>query len=281
MYEQKFIYSKNWHQKSSFVLSKIPFYKMDSMSPVTADKNRGNIYKKLSLINLKKINKNTILNNSASINHINYNFKFLSLISSVHLKSLNFAKLNWVNQINQWKQNQKYYKVLKNDNTNYKLQQSFTFLKMLIISKLKNQKSLHLFLNWLPKLKSRKKYKKFKPFENKRLIRKQNFLKKKLKFSSKQNNLNKLKTSLLKKLNFKNFKSRTKIYKSHIIFSSSFLNWKLNKRINMFNSFTRLSIKRKQYLINLTHLNNHAYASHNFHNLNSLNSHSNIRKNWL
>lgn len=41
-------------RKFQYVLSKIPFYKMDPLSPVTADKYRGNIYRKLSLINLTK-----------------------------------------------------------------------------------------------------------------------------------------------------------------------------------------------------------------------------------
>lgn len=279
VYEQKFIYNKSRHQKSSFVLSKIPFYKMDSVSPVTADKNRGNIYTKLSLINFKKLNKNTITNNLALIN---YNSKFLSLISPIQSNSLNLTKLNWTNQLNQWKQNQKYYKVFENNNLNYKLQQNFTFLKTIVIYKIKNKiPSSHLFLNLIPKFKQRKKYKKFKPFENKRLIRKQNFFKKKLKFDSKRNNINKPKTFLLKKINFKNHKSKIKAYKNNIIFSASFLNWKLNKRINMFNSFNRLSIKRKHYVTNLTNFNNHTFVSHNLHNLNLLNSRSNINKIWF
>lgn len=40
--------------KFQYVLSKIPFYKMDPLSPVTADKYRGNIYRKLSLLSLTK-----------------------------------------------------------------------------------------------------------------------------------------------------------------------------------------------------------------------------------
>ena len=279
IYEQKFIYNNNQNQKSSFVLSKIPFYKMDPISPVTADKNRGNIYKKLSLINLKKLNKSfTAINN---LTFINYNIRFISLVSSIQSQLFNPTKLSWINQISQLKQNQKYYSILKENKKHYKLYSNFTFLKTLVISKLKNKKTFLTFLNLKPKFKSRKKYKKFKPFDNKRLIRKQNFLKKKLKYISKKNNTNKLKTSLFKKINFKKHKPINKIYKNHIIFATSFLNWRINKRINMFNSFNRLSIKRKQYLMGLTNLNNHIYTSHNFHSLNSLNSRSKLNKTWL
>ena len=95
---------------------------------------------------------------------------------------------------------------------------------MLIFSKCKNKIKQSIFFNLEPKLRLKKKYKKFKPFDNKKLIRKHNFLKKRLKYSSKQNNINKLKTSLLKKIYFKKHKPLYKTYKNYITFVTIFLN---------------------------------------------------------
>jgi hypothetical protein len=142
IYEKKFVYNTN--RKLSFVLSKIPFYKMDPISSVTADKNRGNIYKKLSLINLKKINKNHTLK---TINSINYNSNFTSFVSLISTQSLIPNTLNWSNQINKLNSSRKCYTINKKTNSNYNISQNFTFLKMLIFSKSKNKIKQSIFFN--------------------------------------------------------------------------------------------------------------------------------------
>lgn len=64
---------------------------MDPTSPVTADKNRGNIYKKLALINLSKINKNVIRGN---LSPLNFNAKFLTQALFAQSQPLTSTKLS-------------------------------------------------------------------------------------------------------------------------------------------------------------------------------------------
>merc|ERR1712054_86012 len=90
--EKSFINSKQKkHKKLIQVLSKVAYHKMDDISPVTADQNRGNFYKRLSLFNKSKSINNSKFNNKNQISNLSHslllNKKSLNIVKHLKFKS--------------------------------------------------------------------------------------------------------------------------------------------------------------------------------------------------
>jgi hypothetical protein len=84
--EKSFIENtQNKSNKSLKVLSKAAFHKMDAISPVTADQNRGNFYRRWSFFNKLKFTNNSGLDNTNQISNLSYNLL-------LNKKSLNIIK---------------------------------------------------------------------------------------------------------------------------------------------------------------------------------------------
>jgi len=75
LYETAFVQRKFTLSKGAIlVLSRVPSYKMDSFSPVNADRYRGNVYSKLGLVN-DNID-NLILKEKVPFLHLSHRFSF-------------------------------------------------------------------------------------------------------------------------------------------------------------------------------------------------------------
>ena len=71
--EKSFIKNKQKNKNTLKVLSKISYHKMDDISPVTADENRGNFYKRSSLFNILKFSNNKSLSTKNHTSKLSYN----------------------------------------------------------------------------------------------------------------------------------------------------------------------------------------------------------------
>lgn len=71
--EKNFIFSKNtFFKKTTHVLSRVPNYKMNLNSPVSADRYRGNIHKRLSILNLNRLSNQKISSFLINLNSFAY-----------------------------------------------------------------------------------------------------------------------------------------------------------------------------------------------------------------
>jgi hypothetical protein len=90
--EKSFIeLTQNKTNRTLKVLSKAAYHKMDDISPVTADQNRGNFYKRLSLFNKSKSINNSKFNNKNQISNLSHslllNKKSLNIVKHLKFKS--------------------------------------------------------------------------------------------------------------------------------------------------------------------------------------------------
>jgi hypothetical protein len=74
--EKAFIQNTQKNNNTLRVLSKAAYHKMDDASPVTADQNRGNFYKRLSFFNIHKLSKSVNFDSKNQISNLSYNLFF-------------------------------------------------------------------------------------------------------------------------------------------------------------------------------------------------------------
>ena len=80
LYEEAFVHRKTTLSKGAIlVLSRVPAYKMDSFSPVNADRYRGNVHTKLGLVH-DNLN-HTVLKDKVSFLHLSRRSTFAALMS--------------------------------------------------------------------------------------------------------------------------------------------------------------------------------------------------------
>lgn len=217
--EKHFVLNKS---KTHFVLSKVPFYRMDLISTVTADKNRGNIYSRLNLTNLSSLAR-TKFNHPNSI--LGYNKGLFGLFNSVRSKNLLNTSINSLTEVSTFSNRfRSYYYSPIQDGQHLIFHKNPSFTRPLI-QKLKNK--LRLLPLSFPSIKFRsvKKTKKLTLYD-KRLLRKQNHTKKILKLKSLTTTQHK--TRVLKKVKLliePKIPHLTKSKKkTHIEFTLAFLN---------------------------------------------------------
>ena len=236
-------------RKFQYVLSKIPFYKMDPFSPVTADKHRGNIYRKLSLINFTK--------NSVQVHpksSLTYNTSLYQPLVSMYKYSTYKTKSLWVDLFDyNIHYLRSYYIGLKKKESNI---YSALYTKLLV-KRIKSRKSSTLGFvqsslnNSLFRFKWKTGIKKH-TFMDKRIFRKYLFLKKMVKlkrYRLKNKLLKRVKIITTSRLNIiYSYKKRLKHYTEWIVNS---LHWKSHKKKKIFLALKRFKKKRRNYIQNL------------------------------
>ncbi len=100
--EKNFIFSRNIPNRRTInVLSRVPNYKMNLYSPVSADRFRGNIHGRLSIINLTKLANQQVPSFLTKLNTFSYleSFKRNTRVSSDHkilFENANYANLYYI-----------------------------------------------------------------------------------------------------------------------------------------------------------------------------------------
>ena len=222
--------------KPTIVLSKVPIYKMDDNSAVTADRYRGNTYSNLGFtrITSKKILKILNFRGKLTFNSFPY-----SKFKASKLKYVLNPDLGWLSYISKKVQNfQLRLQYLKTKN--YTIN---SLVNRILLNTKKNKINLLLVM----------KFKKKKFFSSRKKLLKKN----------KTISFFKIpilgKTQLRKKQNYSKAKT-----KKNINFIMKFLSWKAHKTKNNFISIKKLIRKRRNYLFSLTQTN--YYPSRNIDN---------------
>jgi hypothetical protein len=227
---------------------------MDTVSPVTADKYRGNIYTKFNYIDLFKFNKQ---NYNDFLIKLSFNIKFLPQVGKIKYFNFFKSKLLWINNLKQGISaiRQYYSHNMPYPSIQHQTQSSLIGLFNLsygreLINKLKNISTNTSYnKNVLFEFKYTSK-KRQKLFLNRRILKKYIFNKTRLKKNKKFNKIKKLQIS-----NTSYGKIIKHKMKYHFEFILSFLVWKLNKKKHKLYNLKKLNIFRENYI------NNNSYCT--------------------
>lgn len=250
--EKNFIFSKNMLQKQgTYVLSRVPNYKMNLTSAVSADRFRGNIHYKLSIINFNKFS-----NQVPSSILIRLNSFSLMEFFKKHTYSVGFSSLkNKKKQINSIESNSQFYflrhktiRFFLNNSLKRKFYQDFHLISIKKIIKNKAKRKRHA-IKRTDKINAVDPIRKFY-----RLFVRKIFLGKRLnpmKTSLKQRKAQRYKYLFSFRIFRRIFFKKKKFLEKNVRFVKKILYFshkKLNDECKAFHEFTKINFKRKRFL---------------------------------
>jgi hypothetical protein len=222
--------------KTLRVLSKAAYHKMDDYSPVTADQHRGNLYKRLSIMNICQSSKpnNSIFKKSNNLLSLSYNL-FLTKDSLNITSQAKFdTKLKWVEFLHKSKRKFRLYFVKNKNKSKLNAAPKYLNLLKLLAHRLqRNQVNISnyslkhkLLLNSNLRLSMSRTKKQLKTFKDRRVFRKKKFIKRLLRKKIYNNNTTKNTLNILKRLKKKtvSLSIKRKIYqKTNAEFTANIL----------------------------------------------------------